>query len=436
MMQDKRVATFALRLVKAARSKLTRGLKTSEYRSLFSLGQRQTKLELYVLDALAIPGHLDAMISASRLEFSQKTKPGRPKSASRNPYPVKKTKVATKTEESRVPKLTLTRTGWCEGVVIQYNPDHGHPYRIEWNNDPKVHENCTLEELHLFTHHYRECDKRRLLDIECVGKEILWLRPIPKQPRGGDLVCGTVMFYDEPLEKYKLLYRDGRDEWVSGEQIDDNLEHEHGYNLQDKVGPVKEPWHRDAQRKIKTYREYCVQYVGTHKWGPTPAKTPKRPSQLSLLVKAVEANVPPPGNIPLPIVKAVTNLVMTRLASTSITLPSTIKPDGFTSNTPGALENVAPLVPETLTAQSEPSSILTVCPSTSITAATTIKQPDPSKKVKDPFTCTPGRITTNTPGPLGYMAPLVMDTITSVPRPSSILTEGPSTNVTAPTPKN
>ena len=34
MMQDKRVATYGLRQVKAARSKLTKGLITSEYRSL------------------------------------------------------------------------------------------------------------------------------------------------------------------------------------------------------------------------------------------------------------------------------------------------------------------------------------------------------------------------------------------------------------------
>ena len=388
MMQDKRVATFALSKVKASRTKLTKGLITSKFRSLFSVGMWQKKLELYVSDALAIPGDLDAKISASRTDFSKKMKPGRPRVASRNPYPVKKTKVATMTEDERIPKLTMTRTGWCEGVLIQYNPDDVYSYRIEWNNDPKVQENCTLEEMHLLTHHYRECDKRRLLDIECVGKEILWLRPIPKQTRGGDLVCGTVMFFDEPLEKYKLLYRDGRDEWVSGEQIDDNLEHEHGYKLQDTIGPVKEPWHKDAQRKIQTYGEYCVKYVGSHQWAPTPPKTPQRPSQLALLIKAVVANVPPPDNIPLPIVKAVTKLVMKRNTSTSITHPSTIKPDGLTTNAPVVLENLAPVVPETRNTQSEPSSILTEGASTSTTAAITITLPDTPKNEEDPLPCT------------------------------------------------
>ena len=383
MMQDKRVATYGLRQVESARSKLTKGLKTSEIKSMFTLGNWQKKLEMYVCDALAIPGHLDAMISASRLEFSQKTKPGRPRVAPRNPYPVKKTKVATKTEEFRVPNLTRTRTGWCEGVVIEYNPNHLHPYRIEWKNDPKVYENCNLDEMNLLTHHYKECDKRRLLDIDCVGKEILWLRPIPNQPRGGDLVCGTVMFFDEALEKYKLLYRDGRDEWVSGEKIDDNLEHEEGYNLQDKIGPVKEPWHRDAQRKINTYGEYCVKYVGTLKWGSSPTQIPKKPSQLSQLVKAVEANVSPPSNIPLPIVKAVTNIVMGRLTATSSKDPSPIIATGLTMNTPESLLNVAPLVQATHTGLSEPSSIMTESPSTSITAGTTNTQPEPLKILKD-----------------------------------------------------
>ena len=64
----------------------------------------------------------------------------------------------------------------------------------------------------LLTHHYKECDKRRLLDVDCVGMEILWLKPIPHQKRGGNLVCATVMFFDEALEKFKLLYRDGTDE--------------------------------------------------------------------------------------------------------------------------------------------------------------------------------------------------------------------------------
>ncbi len=94
--------------IKAARGKRTKGLSSSQYRSTFRVGGFQKKLELYVSDALAIPGQLEALIAASRLEYAKKAKPGRPKSSTKNPYPVKKTKVATMTEEFRVPKLTRT----------------------------------------------------------------------------------------------------------------------------------------------------------------------------------------------------------------------------------------------------------------------------------------------------------------------------------------
>jgi hypothetical protein len=76
MMQDKRVGAYGLTPIKAARSKLTKGLATSEYRSLFRVGGFQKKLELFILDALAMPGQLEALIAASRLEYSNKAKPG------------------------------------------------------------------------------------------------------------------------------------------------------------------------------------------------------------------------------------------------------------------------------------------------------------------------------------------------------------------------
>jgi hypothetical protein len=150
---------------------------------------------------------------------------------------------------------------------------------------------------------------------------------------------------------------------------------------------------------------------------------------LCLLVKAVEANVPPPGNIPLPIVKAVTNIVTSRLTSTSITHPSTFIPDGFTTNTPGPLKNVAPLVLETQTGPSEPSSIFTESLSTSTTAATTITQPDPSEIVKDPFTCTPAVITTNTPGPVPNVSATALAINTDVTTPDAAMTVLDPTNI-------
>ena len=77
-----------------------------------------------------------------------------------------------------------------------------------------------------------------------------------------------------------------------------------------------------------------------------------------------------------------------------------------TTNTPGSLANLAPVVAVTRTPQSEPSLILTEGPSTSTTAATTITQPDPPKNVEEPLPCTTSEISTIPPVPLGAVAPL------------------------------
>jgi hypothetical protein len=100
------------------------------------------------------------------------------------------------------------------------------PYVIEWDLDPKVYENVDETDMDLLTHNYKECDKRQLLDIECVGMEVFWTKfTDPPATRGGKLVCATIMFFDETLEKYKLLYRDGTDGWVSGYRVDEELIH-------------------------------------------------------------------------------------------------------------------------------------------------------------------------------------------------------------------
>ncbi len=82
-----------------------------------------------------------------------------------------------------------------------------------------------------------------------------------------------------------------------------------------------------------------------------------------------------------------------------------------------------------------PSSNVTEGTSKSVTAATSITDPDPSisvpastaKTFADPSTSVPGGTTTYTPAPLGKMAPSVMGVISTSPVPSSYLPESPST---------
>ncbi len=93
------------------------------------------------------------------------------------------------------------------------------------------------------------------------------------------------MFYDETLEKYKLLYRDATDEWVTVHRINEELIHSDMYTLEQKVNSIKEPWHPHTQRKIKSYGMFCARKVG-------PAPTEPRPPSLNILSTVVLTNLP------------------------------------------------------------------------------------------------------------------------------------------------
>jgi hypothetical protein len=223
-------------------------------------------LELYLSDAEAMPCEFQKGVAAAVAAFnvlpSNAVTSKTTKKMLKGKYPLKKTRVASMTGEVRATSLKRNGSGWCQGVLKQYVPGQKLPYVIEWNVDPKVYENVDEQDMDILTHNYKECDKRRLLDIECVGMEVFWTRlPVTPAPRGGRLVCVTIMFYDETLEKYKLLYRDGTDEWVTDVRIDEKLFHSEMYTLEQKVQPISEPWHPHTQRKIQSYGMYCARNV-------------------------------------------------------------------------------------------------------------------------------------------------------------------------------
>jgi hypothetical protein len=204
----------------------------------------------------------------------------------------------------------------------QYNPGQKLPYVIEWDVEPKVLENVDEKDMDVLTHYYRECDKRRLLDMECVGMELFWLRsPVTPAPRGGRLVCATIMYYDEVLEKFKLLYRDATDEWVVPKRIDDELIFAEKLTLEEKMIPIQEPWHPKTQLKIQSYGMFCARNVG-------PPPTEKRPLSLNILSTVVLTNLP--KQVP-PVGRTTTdNNINT---TTNVVLKPT--PSGSTSDTTG-----------------------------------------------------------------------------------------------------
>ncbi len=95
----------------------------------------QHLLELYLTDVEAIPGELEKAVAAAVAEFQllppNKGKSTTPKSGAKSKYPLKKARVASMTGEVRTTSLKPTSSGWCRGVLTQYDPAQTHPYVIE-----------------------------------------------------------------------------------------------------------------------------------------------------------------------------------------------------------------------------------------------------------------------------------------------------------------
>ncbi len=196
IVEDKRYETFALGILAVASSRLKLGRADNAFKSKLRAMKYQALLELYLSDAEAIPGELQKAVAAAVAAF--KVLPSKQRTSKttnrmvRGKYPLKKTRVATMTGEVRTTSLKRTGSGWCQGVLKQYDPAQKLPYVIEWDLDPKVYENVDETDMDLLTHNYKECDKRRLLDIECVGMEVFWTRfPDPPATRDGKLVFWT-----------------------------------------------------------------------------------------------------------------------------------------------------------------------------------------------------------------------------------------------------
>jgi hypothetical protein len=325
LMEDKRYETFALGTLAVASNRLTLGRGENEYKSKFRAMKYRARLELYLTDAESMPGELQKGVAAAEAAFG--VLPSKLVASKTNPkmtkvkYPLKKTRVASMTGEVRATCLKRSGSGWCQGVLKQYNPGQKLPYVIEWDVEPKVLENVDEQDMDVLTHYYRECDKRRLLDMECVGMELFWLRsPVTPAPRGGRLVCATIMYYDEVLEKYKLLYRDATDEWVVPKRIDDELEFADKLTLEEKRIPIQEPWHPKTQLKIQSYGMFCARNVG-------PPPTEKRPLSHNILSTVVLTNLP--TQVPPPARTTDNNMNTT----TNVVLKPT--PSGSTSDTTG-----------------------------------------------------------------------------------------------------
>ena len=106
-----------------------------------------------------------------------------------------KTKVATMNgNNTRFPNLPKNRTGWTVGTLRRDDGNVMQPYFIEWDVQPIVSHFVSYEEMAILVRHHKQCSARKLVNMFCVGMDLLWKTPHPANPNRVRWV--TVMFWD------------------------------------------------------------------------------------------------------------------------------------------------------------------------------------------------------------------------------------------------
>ena len=104
------------------------------------------------------------------------------------------TKVATFNGiNDRFPALQRNRTGWTEGTLMRDDGKPEAPYNILWNVEPAVSSNVTYAEMEQLVRHHRKCSARKLINLFCVGMDLLWFCPDVANPHR--LRWVTIMFW-------------------------------------------------------------------------------------------------------------------------------------------------------------------------------------------------------------------------------------------------
>ncbi len=74
------------------------------------------------------------------------------------------------------PNLPKTRTGWVQGTLLRCDDDKERRYVIKWDTEPSSVDNVDEEEMTVLTNNFKGCDQRRLLDVFCVGMDVLCIK--------------------------------------------------------------------------------------------------------------------------------------------------------------------------------------------------------------------------------------------------------------------
>jgi hypothetical protein len=233
-------------LVRATKPSVNKGERTSTRR-----------LNLAVINATDQEGTLKPRTSKQNYQEKRKAQ----NAGSR--WTVGKIKVATFTGNNpKYPLLKATRTGWVGGLLTSFKEGESKPYTIEWDTDPKIVSHVDTDEMFILRRDFMGSDKRRLLDMVCVGSEVLVPRAIKGQTRGAEQKYGTVMFYDLAIKGFKVLCRDGYEKWVDPEDLDELIVRTSEESLEMRRIAVNEPWAPGVATIVQKYGLYCVRQFG------------------------------------------------------------------------------------------------------------------------------------------------------------------------------
>ena len=134
--------------------------------------------------------------------------------------------------------MSRSRTGWTAGKLIAYDAKAIKPYVIGWTSIPKLSDAVTYKEMEVLVRQYKKAENRKVIDWFCTGMDLLW--KVPRSTNPTNLRWVTVMFWDAPTERYKILFRDGKDAWVTGEAIDEAIAFNSTHSDLDRAEAAKE----------------------------------------------------------------------------------------------------------------------------------------------------------------------------------------------------
>jgi len=273
-----RVETYHIKTILAATRKLTLGPSHSDYKTNFTMMRRLHLTQLrkdIPADVLkeAISDSVTRFLDAEAERKGKGRSPRGVRSGKANRtskgkqikmrWILNKTKVATTAgDNARFPDLAETTSGWVDGILVGIDDTLGVelPYKLQWYSSPQVFSFVSESEMVELYDTWLQCEDKVLCTQWLTGREMLWYyeRKGVEEPQ---LRFGTVMYYDRLLNKYKVLFRDGSEAFVTAQEFDSASDNNKHNTDSERSIANQQPWTDRAAKKIASYGRYCARNI-------------------------------------------------------------------------------------------------------------------------------------------------------------------------------